>query len=148
MNIIWCMFPEIWSIANIIFCYFRPFFALLLPPKTWKIKVLEKLKNISRCPFGQNFRKTINIGLMRLPPQEWRNVGPGIAKNSVFFKKKQPKNFKLIVCTEETKRDCYFPDCIFNIDGYECPPYTRYRDNRGGSKIRFGKVCPWVDWKI
>ena len=89
------MVPEIWSIANIIFCYFTPFFTLLLPPKTWKIKVLEKLKNISRCPFGQNFRKTINIGLMRLPPQEWRNVGPGIAKNSVFFKKKTTQKFQI-----------------------------------------------------
>ena len=40
--------------------------------------------------FGSEFQKNavINIGLMRLPPQEWHNVGPGIAKNSVFFKKK------------------------------------------------------------
>ena len=27
--IIWCMLPEMWSVADIIFCYFGPFFGLL-----------------------------------------------------------------------------------------------------------------------
>ena len=41
MTIIWCAVPEIWSITDRIFYYFRPIFALLLPygprkSKSWR----------------------------------------------------------------------------------------------------------------
>ena len=31
MMIIWCMIPQIWNVTDWVFCYFRPFFALLPP---------------------------------------------------------------------------------------------------------------------
>ena len=43
MTIIWCMIPEIWSATDIIFCHSGPFFALLPPLWTQKIKTLQKL---------------------------------------------------------------------------------------------------------
>ena len=47
--IIWCMLPQIWSATDIIFCYFRPFFALL--PHYWH----QKLK------FGKKCKKRLEI---------------------------------------------------------------------------------------
>ena len=44
MTIIWCIFPEIWSVTNWIFCYFGLFFALFYPLKTQNIKILENWK--------------------------------------------------------------------------------------------------------
>ena len=48
MTIIWCMVPEILSIIDRIFCHFGPFFTLLTPVKTQKIKILKNWKNTSR----------------------------------------------------------------------------------------------------
>ena len=44
MTIMWCMVPERLSATNRIFCHFGLFFALLLPLKTQKIKILKKMK--------------------------------------------------------------------------------------------------------
>ena len=35
-TIIWCMLTQTWSVTDIIFCHFRPFFALLPHYWTWK----------------------------------------------------------------------------------------------------------------
>ena len=42
MTIVWCMVPELLSAADS--CHFGQFFALLSPPTTQKIKILEKWK--------------------------------------------------------------------------------------------------------
>ena len=47
MMIIWCMIPEIWSAANIIFSPFAPFFATLLLPNNPENQNFEKRKNTS-----------------------------------------------------------------------------------------------------
>ena len=46
-RIIWCMLTQLWSAADIIFCHFRPFLALL--PHYWprKIKIWKKFKKQS-----------------------------------------------------------------------------------------------------
>ena len=40
------MLPEIWSVTDVIFCHFRPFFVIFCPftPTTRKIKILKKKK--------------------------------------------------------------------------------------------------------
>ena len=48
MTIIWCMVPEILSIVDRIFCHFGPFFTLLTPVTTQKIKILKNWKKTSR----------------------------------------------------------------------------------------------------
>ena len=48
-----------------------------------------------------------------------------------------------ILCVDETKLTCDFPDSLFKIDGYVYPPYRRDRNSnlntRGGGKIVFVK---------
>ena len=44
MTIIWCMVPEILSTTDWTFCHFGPFFTLLLPLTTRKIKILKNWK--------------------------------------------------------------------------------------------------------
>ena len=52
MKIIWCIVPGIWSVTEITFSHFRPFFALLLNWKTPKNKVLKKWnKNLEISSF-------------------------------------------------------------------------------------------------
>ena len=49
-----------------------------------------------------------------------------------------------IICIDETKLTCDFPDSLFNIEGYQFPPYRRDRNDkltcRGGGKIVFVKT--------
>ena len=49
-----------------------------------------------------------------------------------------------IVCIDETKLTCDFPDSLFNVEGYQFPPYRRDRNDkttcRGGGKIVFVKT--------
>ena len=42
--IIWCMFPEIWSVTDIIFCHFGRFFCTLAILTTWIIQFFKKWK--------------------------------------------------------------------------------------------------------
>ena len=48
-----------------------------------------------------------------------------------------------IICIDETKLTCDFPDFQFNIDGYQHPPYRRDRNKklstRGGGKMVYVK---------
>ena len=46
ITITWCMLPEIWSVRDIIFCHFGPFFCPLtpLPPNNLENQNFEKLK--------------------------------------------------------------------------------------------------------
>ena len=44
MTIVWSIVPYIRSVTDINFCHFGPFFALLHPLTTWKIKILQKWK--------------------------------------------------------------------------------------------------------
>ena len=56
--IIWCMLPEIWSVADLILCHFGPFFALL--PNYWlqKLKFGKNIKNHWRYyPFKHVYHK-------------------------------------------------------------------------------------------
>ena len=47
MTIIWCIVPEIWSVADRIFCHFRQFFAFLSPnnPKNQNFEKMKKQKS-------------------------------------------------------------------------------------------------------
>ena len=47
MRIILCMVPEIWTVMDRIFCYFRLFF-FPFTQTTWKIKPLKKMKKTPR----------------------------------------------------------------------------------------------------
>ena len=42
-----------------------------------------------------------------------------------------------ILCIDETKLDCSFPDAQFKIDGYQFPLFKKDRNAKGGSKIVF-----------
>ena len=44
-----------------------------------------------------------------------------------------------ILCIDETKLDCSFPESQFCIDGYNFPPFRRDRNNYGGGKIVYIK---------
>ena len=55
----WCMLTQIWSATDIIFCHFRPFFALL--PHYWpqKLKFGKNVKNTWRYyPFTHVYHKS------------------------------------------------------------------------------------------
>ena len=54
MRIIWCMDPEIPSASDKIFRHFGPFFVLLPPIKTWKIKILKNFLMLNRCNINEN----------------------------------------------------------------------------------------------
>ena len=62
MTIIWCMFPEIWSLTGRFFYHFGPFFALLpsLQPRKLKFWKKKKKKNgwrffiLHMCPINDN----------------------------------------------------------------------------------------------
>ena len=54
MTIIWCMVPEIWSVTDIIFCQFGPFF----PFHTltiWIIKILKNSHKRNKHTWAYNF---------------------------------------------------------------------------------------------
>ena len=51
------MVPEIWSVTERIFCHYGPFFALLPPLWTQKIKILKKWKNTWRYHFINVYHK-------------------------------------------------------------------------------------------
>ena len=40
-----------------------------------------------------------------------------------------------ILCIDETNFDCYFPDSLFKIDGYQYSLFKRNRYNRRGGKM-------------
>ena len=40
-----------------------------------------------------------------------------------------------ILCIDETKLDCSYPDSQFHIDGYQFPPFRKDRNKNGGGKI-------------
>ena len=44
-----------------------------------------------------------------------------------------------MLCTDETKLDCSFPDHQFKIEGYQFPPLRRDRNSKGGRKMVFIK---------
>ena len=44
-----------------------------------------------------------------------------------------------ILCIDETKIDCSFPDSQFYIEGYQFTPFRRDRDINGGCKIVYIK---------
>ena len=52
--IIWCMFPEIWSVTDIIFCHFGRFFCTLAILKTWIIQFFKKWKKKKKKPLGDS----------------------------------------------------------------------------------------------
>ena len=57
-HIIWCMLPEIWSVADLIWCHFGPFFAFL--PNYWpqKLKFGKNIKHQWRYyPFKHVYHK-------------------------------------------------------------------------------------------
>ena len=54
MTIIWCMVPEIWSAADIIFCHSGLFFALLAPYGPRKSKFWKNEKNTGRYYYFTN----------------------------------------------------------------------------------------------
>ena len=61
ITITWCMLPEIWSVRDIIFCHFGPFFCPLtpLPPNNLENQNFEKLKKARRYHhFTQVFQKS------------------------------------------------------------------------------------------
>ena len=60
--IIYFALPEIWSMTNVIIFHFGPFFALLPPITTWKIKILKNWKNrLEISSFYTSVRKIVNI---------------------------------------------------------------------------------------
>ena len=52
--IIWCMFPEIWSVTDIIFCHFGRFFCTLAILTTWIIQFFKKWKKKKKKPPGDS----------------------------------------------------------------------------------------------
>ena len=53
------MLTQIWSTTDIIFCHFRPFFALLAHYWTWKLKIGKNVKNTWRYyPFTHVHHKS------------------------------------------------------------------------------------------
>ena len=62
MTIIWCIVPEIWSVMDIIFCHFGPFFAFLPPQKPEKSKFWRKRKkHLETLSFYKSIPKILII---------------------------------------------------------------------------------------
>ena len=69
ITIIWCMFPEIWNMADIIFCCFGPFCATLLTPK---IKLWNKfLKTWKYYPITHVYHKRRSYDVWFLRYKAW-----------------------------------------------------------------------------
>ena len=56
--IIWCMLTQIWNATDIIYWYFRPFFALLPHYWPWKLKFGINVKNKWYYPFTYVYHKS------------------------------------------------------------------------------------------
>ena len=94
MRIIWCMDPEIPSASDKIFRHFGPFFVLLPPIKTWKIKILKNFLMLNRCNINENHMmygswdtKCIRQKVFAILDHFLHFYPPRILKNQNFEKK-------------------------------------------------------------